>query len=429
MSFTALPLAALAITVWSHSAIGESAIDAWSLTGLKFQSVPSIWILDGTELDRVSPREGEGFLEIQGRLTVRPGARLDPFALPEIRLRTAGSAANVRPQSAFAVGSSIALCRYLPPEPRMLEVSKMTVGQDGSLAVSRESPSAPLKLTVVASSVDLCIAFSRPATVGESLLLELGGQSFTVPLAGKPKQTTDPAKSLPPTSAGTSPISWSTLLIAAICLLVVGLGARALWRRRARPLPVVLAKDSEGESANALSGPRRVSEEHCQTRFTRVGANVGPGKADFEAALREIQAERFSETDVLLAQAITKGLPVTYECGAWAMRGQAAVGLGNIELAIDYFLNALGGRELTTQAALPAALHLAVIYRALGLRADAEKMDAVARAAYGKAIVPQPEAIKRIQKHTHAYRRRLRAARPSGLRGLVTRWFKRSPSA
>lgn len=160
-----------------------------------------------------------------------------------------------------------------------------------------------------------------------------------------------------------------------------------------------------------------------------MAAKAGPGKADFDAALRLLSGEQFSEADACLAQAMTKGLTPSYDCGAWALRGQAAVARGQIQLAIGYFLNALGGAEVTSQAALSAAMHLAVIYRALKLRADADKMEAVVKAINGRmGVTLDPGVIGKIQQHAQAYRNALRAKRPSWLRGLLGRHFRRSSS-
>jgi hypothetical protein len=149
---------------------------------------------DDTDFVRRSPPDGEGFLEIQGRLSVQPGARLDPVALPEIRARISGSTPGAKPKSAVAVGVSIAMCRYLSPETRVREVSRMAVGKDGGLGVSRDSASAPLKLTLEGPTVDLCIAFAGPARAGDSVSLEFGGRAFTVSLPEPPKPVVSVAK-------------------------------------------------------------------------------------------------------------------------------------------------------------------------------------------------------------------------------------------
>lgn len=80
---------------------------------------------------------------------------------------------------------------------------------------------------------------------------------------------------------------------------------------------------------------------------------------------------------------------------------------------------------MTSHATLPAAMHLAVIYDVLGLRADAQRMETVAKAVNGAGITLDPEAIKRMQRHTQAYRKALRAARPTGLKALLGRIFHR----
>ena len=97
-------LLVLSTAVWPQLAAGQPSTKSWTLSTLKAQMVPAIWVLDGNEYVRESPPSGENFLEIQGRLTVPPGALLDPVALPEIRVRTTRSAAIAKPQSAFVVG-------------------------------------------------------------------------------------------------------------------------------------------------------------------------------------------------------------------------------------------------------------------------------------------------------------------------------------
>lgn len=441
MSATALAVIGLVIALLPSFAVAQSLPDSWSLTGLTAQSVPAIWMRDETDFVRRTPPDGEGFLEIQGRLSVQPGARLDPVALPDIRVRISGSAAGAKPRSAVAVGASIAMCRYLSSETRVREVSRMAVGKDGGLGVSRDSASAPLKLALEGPHVDLCLAFAGPAKAGDSVSLEFGGRAFTVSLPEPPKPVVSVAKTDPEKGLGFGLLSVRTAALAGISLLVLGVGAFAFWRWRARRAPVAAKPgaslpepqaDAGAKRAAAPEGvrgelaePGRVGPEHCRTSFARVGTNVGAGKTEFEAALRVLQAEQFEEADALLDEAITKGLPATFECGAWSLRGQAAVSRGQIPLAITYFLKALGGPEVTSQAALPAAMHLAVIYDGLGLRADAQRMEAVAKAVNSAGITLDPEAIKRMQRHTQAYRKALRAARPTGLKALLGRLFHR----
>ena len=441
MGATALALFGLVVAILPPPAAAQSSPESWSLKGLTAQSVPAIWMRDDTDFVRRSPPDGEGFLEIQGRLSVQPGARLDPVALPEIRARISGSTPGAKPKSAVAVGVSIAMCRYLSPETRVREVSRMAVGKDGGLGVSRDSASAPLKLTLEGPTVDLCIAFAGPARAGDSVSLEFGGRAFTVSLPEPPKPVVSVAKTDAEKGLGFGLLSVRTASLAGLSLLVLGAGAFAFWRWRGASVPAKPAESSgeperepdpaaehaaapEGPGAELLE-PGRVRPEHCRTSFARVGANVGAGKTDFEAALRVLQAEQFAEADALLDEAITKGLPASFECGAWSLRGQAAVARGQIPLAITYFLKALGGPEVTSQAALPAAMHLAVIYDVLGLRADAQRMETVAKAVNGSGITLDPEAIKRMQRHTQAYRKALRAARPTGLRALLGRIFHR----
>ncbi len=434
MASSALILAGFSIAVWSQLAASQTAVDAWTLERLQVQSVPAIWIDDGSDFVRESPSSGDGFLQVQGRLQVREGARLDPILLAEIRLRTADSAVKARVESAFAVGASIVMCRYLPRDPQGWGGARMAVSGERSIALSRASAAAPLKLSIEAASVDLCIAFARSAKVGEVLLLEFGGRSFTVQLADKP---TTPVTAEGHIAASFLPLAWPipsrrTVWIAAAGLLALGLGLFASWRWRVRRQRLA-AIDPRFLPGNGASGPRRVSAEHCRTNFVPVGVNAGPGKADFAAALREIQGERFREADALLAQAISKGLPATFECGAWSLRGQAAIALGNIDAAIDCFLKTLEGPAVTTQAALPAVLHLAVIYRELGMRSDAKRMEAVAKRlaeavkGFDLELALAPEMVKRIRNDARAYRQTLRMSAWSRLSTRVTGVFKRSP--
>jgi len=443
MATTALALVGLVVAILTPLAAAQSSPETWSLTGLTAQSVPAIWMRDDNDFVRRTPPDGEGFLEIQGRLSVQPGGRLDPVALPEIRARISGSTPGAKPQSAVAVGVSIAMCRYLSPETRVREVSRMAVGKDGGLGVSRDSASAPLKLTLEGPTVDLCIAFAGPARAGDIVSLEFGGRAFTVSLPEPPKPVVSFAKTDAEKGLDFGLPSARTAALVGLSLLVLGVGAFAFWRWRARRASVpAKPAESSGEperesdaaaehaaapegSGAELAEPGRVCPEHCRTSFVRVGTNVGAGKTDFEAALRVLQAEQFAEADALLDAAITKGLPATFECGAWSLRGQAAVSRGEIPLAITYFLKALAGPEVTSQAALPAAMHLAVIYDGLGLRADAQRMEAVAKTVNSAGITLDPEAIKRMQRHTQAYRKALRAARPTGLNALLGRVFHR----
>jgi len=444
MRFMASALLVLLTAVWSQLAAGQSSTDSWTLTALKAQMVPAIWVLDGKEYVRQPPPAGENFLEIQGRLTVPPGALLDPVALPEIRVRSTRSAAGAKPQSAFVVGLSILMCHYLPPETRAHDLSRRAVGHDGSLGLSRDGAGAPLKLAIEGSHVDLCIAFAGTGRTGGSVLLEFAGRSFTVPLTPteRPRQAVNAAADPPTKSYWDGLLSSRAALIAGLGLLMLGLGTLAIWwwRTHRASLPATPAKSPDEPDVATDDGaasrtpeyelvePERVSSEHCRTSFVRVGASAGPGKTDFEAALRALQGERFADADSLLEQAIGKGLLATFECGAWSMRGQAAAAIGEIPRAIAYFLKALGGPEVTAQAALPAAMHLAVIYRELGLRADAEKMEAVATTLKSVNITLDPEVTRRLKQSTQAYRRALRATRPTGLKALAERLLHRSRS-
>ena len=127
MGATALALVGLVVAILPPPVAAQSSPESWSLTGLTAQSVPAIWMRDGTDFVRHAPPDGEGFLEIQGRLSVQPGARLDPVALPEIRARISGSTPGAKPKSAVAVGVSIAMCRYLSPETRVREIGRAHV--------------------------------------------------------------------------------------------------------------------------------------------------------------------------------------------------------------------------------------------------------------------------------------------------------------
>lgn len=434
----------LSTVVWPQLAAGQPSTSSWTLTTLKAQMVPAIWVLDGNEYVRESPPQGENFLEIQGRLTVPPGALLDPMALSEIRVRNTRSAAIAKPQSPFVVGLSILTCRYFPPETRAHDLSRRIVGHDGSLGLSRDSANAPLTLAIEGSHVDLCMAFAGSGRMGSSVSLEFAGHSFTIPLTPmeRPRQAAKATADPPTRPYWDGLLSSRATLIAGLCLLILGLGTLAIWRWRTHRafLPARHAKSpddpdvatAEGDASRSpgyeLVEPERVSSEHCRTSFVRVGTSAGPGKADFEAALRALQGERFSDADTLLEQAITKGLMATFECGAWSMRGQAAAAIGEIPRAISYFLKALGGPEVTAQAALPAAMHLAVIYRELGLRADAVKMEAVATTLKSVNITLDPEVNRRIKQSTQAYRRALRATHPTGLKALATRLLHRPRS-
>jgi hypothetical protein len=434
MASRASVLAGFTIALWAQLSAGQTTVDPWSLEGLQVQSVPAIWIDNGSEFVRESSSASDGYLQLRGRLQVRAGALLDPIAIAEIRLRTADSAAKAKVLSAFAVGASIVMCRYLPRDPQGWGGARMVVGGERSIALSRASVAAPLKLSVEGASVNLCIAFARSAKVGEVLLLEFGGRSFTVQLTDTPNTpVTAEGNIATPSAPFTWPIpSRRTVWIAAASLLALGLGVFASWRWRVRRQRLA-AIDPRFLPRNGVSGPRRVSAEHCRTSFVPVGANTGPGKADFAAALREIQGERFSEADALLAQAISKGLPATFECGAWSLRGQAAIALGDIDAAIDCFLKTLEGPAVTTQAALPAVMHLAVIYRALGMRSDAKRMEALAKTlaealkGLDLELVLAPEMVKRIRNDARAYRQTLRLSAWSRLGMLLTGEFKRSP--
>ena len=441
--------------MWSHVAAAQPSSEVWSLTALKAQTVPAVWLLEGSDFVHYKPTDGDGFVEIQGRLGITPGSRFEPVLLSEIRIRSASALAGERARSAFTVGSRIAMCRYLSPDLRGREVSKMTVDDERNITVSRTSPSAPLKFSAEGTNIDLCIAFPRSGRAADSLVLEFAGQVFPVALAERPQPGNTARPDAERGGAFGDALSRRNVVIAAICLVLLLLGAAGLWWWRRRRLameapalqasvdyptgatPVPTSSPAAGEISLSPAGavsegqgtavvpPRRVAAEHCRTTFSRVGANVGPGKADFEAGLRLLQGERFAEAEARLGEAIGKGLPPTFECGAWSLRGQAAINQGHIPQAIDYFLNALGGREVTSQAALPAAMHLEVIYRALGLTADADKMRAVAKVINGFDIGVEPAAEKRLQEATRTYAKALHTAEPSALRRILGRFFGR----
>lgn len=485
MGFTRLALVGALITV-SSSLVAQSASEPWSLTALKAQTVPALWMLDGSDFVRYKPTEGEGFLEIQGRLSIAPGTRFDPVPLAEIRVRSAMASAAERPRSAFAVGSSIAMCRYLSPELRGREVAKMAVGDERHVTISRASPTAPLKFAAEGVNIDLCIAVPASGRVGDSLVLEFAGQAYPVALIDK-AQTASSGKPVvgdAATTTATFPWRYVAIGVASLILLAV-IGSGVWWWRRRRvapaavlpttvdypagvasppsvvaspgvapaavepatwaaatptpvvaaPLPKVSTTTNVDERPSPVAAdvadspralpPRRVAREHCRTTFSRVGSNAGPGKADFEAGLRLLQGERFAEAEARLGEAIGKGLPPTFECGAWSLRGQAAVNQGRIPQAIDYFLNALGGQEVTSQAALPAGTYLEVIYRTLGLRADADQMRTLVKAINGFDIALDPAAGKRLQEATRAYGKSLRATHASLLTRLLQRVRRR----
>ena len=93
-------LVGLLITVWSPFVSAQSAGDSWSLTELTLRSVPVIWMRDGGDFVREIAPDGKSFIELQGRLQMPAGARLDPIALAEIRLRPADSTQGASAQSA-----------------------------------------------------------------------------------------------------------------------------------------------------------------------------------------------------------------------------------------------------------------------------------------------------------------------------------------
>lgn len=446
----------------SLAAVASDAADktdggSWSLTELKAQLVPAIWIIDGSEFVRYVPPVGGAFLEIRGRLRVPPGAHLAPVVVGEIRVRRA---ARDRPQELVTFGASIAMCRYVAREVSRQDVSAMTVVDGGRLAASRDRPDAPLKLRWEGSDLDLCLAFPAVGTVGDEVVLEFAGGSFGVPVVDRASDFGDarePARSRPREWL----LSDHHLLfpgVAGLLFLLVGAGALAFWHwRKVRACAAVPPSDSfavvassaaietsakstgagwsgTGNAAGAGSGqhgpaePRRVGTAHCRTTFAPMAARIGPGKDDFNAALRALLGERFEEAEVLLAAAIAKGLTPAYDCGAWALRGQAAVARGQIPLAIDHFLNALGATEVTSQAALLSAMHLAVIYRTLRLRADADQMEALARAINGSGVTLDPAAVRHIERHAQAYRNALQALRPSWRKRLLRLLSRRSSS-
>jgi len=420
----ALLVTGISVSVWASFAVGEPSAESWSLTELTIQSVPAIWVSDGTHFFRQTPAQGEGFVEVQGRLRMSAGEQFEPVALAEIRLRATDAAG--RPQSPLAIGSRIAMCRYLPNEPPGRDALTIRAGES-RIAVSRDAPGAPVKLRTEGVSVDLCIAFATPSGLAQSASLEFAGRSFTVPVVVAAKPVVEKAK--PPAQvAEKRRISWGTVFLAALGLLVVAFGAFAVWRWRKRSLFAPASDIAPPAAGEPPVGLRGVSAVHCRTTFAPVGKNDGPGRTDFEGALREIQSERFQQAELLLALAIEKGLPPTFECGAWLLRGQAAIGLGQIGQATDYFLRAMEGGQVTAQAALPAAMYLATIYRALGWHADARQMEALTVAARSVDLVLAPEIVQRIQEQARAYRQALRASRPSRFGALMARVFKRAPS-
>jgi hypothetical protein len=416
-------LAGLAAGAWWLAAVAQTPDEAWSLSGFRAETVPAIWAYDGGRFERRAPRESDAFIEVRARLTVRSGVPLDPILLADIRIRPASGGAL---QSAHAVGASIAMCRYLPPEPSPGAGDKMALVPAGHIAVFRESVSAPVQLKFEASAADLCLAFPRIGDTAQGLTMEFAGRTFAVSVAQAPI----PGARAPDAATVSRPASIDsrTLLIAAGSaglLALLALAGFAFWRWRRRAAPIA-AEAPVPPGEGAPEGPPRVSEVHCRTAFRVVEKDAGPGKAKLDEALLMLQDERSAQADAAVAEAMRIGLSPTHQCGAWSLRGQITVELGDLGRAIDFFLKALAAAELTAEGAFPAASYLAVIYRALGLRADAKSMERVAVAANTQRVDLHPARIKRIRKLARAYRKAFRRGR---FRRLLARMTGAPPAA
>ena len=373
----------------------EAAGNDWQIDNATLTVVPSFQQLaDGRWRER-TPRNGNTFLEVRGTLKVAGDGSFGPH-----RLATAGLLADAGevPIAAklLAVGANTGTCRYLRAPIGAGNETIAKLDDDREIAILREnSDSAPLLLRMRARSVELCMVFelpdapppslrwsfaqrTMPLAVGAAATSKAGTEATT---AASNKGLVAPAAaaaaslSVPPAwrLGIASPLLWSALALAALTL-VGGVAWQRRWRRRR--LAIAAGSDCHSASSSALDIPRVTAAQQPKS-FASVEAEGGAGQLQFHSAMAALRLGDWEQANALFGEAIAVGLTPTFEAGAWSLRGETMLNDHDLVGATNCYLRALSCPGVTAEAALPAASQLAAIYRQLGLRRDAQKMEAL----------------------------------------------------
>ncbi|WP_313954122.1 hypothetical protein [Accumulibacter sp.] len=390
----------------------ETPANVWHVENATISTAPSISEFVGGEWVPRMPAKNGTLFEVQGTLKVEGDGSFGPLSLADIRLLS-GTSGVPAAAELVAVGVRSANCKYFSAQsPVGDKVNKVTIklNAGGEFALTREVDNGPLLLKTSAPSLDLCMAFELSGTPPAAMVWRMAGQS--IPLA---------VRSLAPTFPAGRPASWfspqnwrhaisSPLLWGAAALMLLALvGAIALHRARRQRA----RGDRPSSDPGSALDIQRVGSSHQPITLTPVGPEAGPGRQHFHAALAALRLGEWTQANELFSKAIEAGLTPTYEAGAWSLRGDAMLNCDDLLGAATCFLRSLSCSAVTTESVLLSAGHLAAIYRELGFRRDAGKMEKVKLLAspFGSDLGPQRhELIARLaNKFKHKRRARMLA--------------------
>ena len=423
---------ALVLGIADQSAAQESPANEWRIEDATATPVPSVQQYADGRLIMRSPRRTNNYLELRGTLMVEGDGSFGPISLTDAALL---SGATAVPAAAELVaigvhGGAESKCVYLRP-PIGANETRIKLRAGGEMAIVREAGRADtLFLKMRAPTLNLCMVFELLEIPRAPLLWSFANRAtpLTIGLPAAVEQTTMPATdndtaaprpaSVPLSPATpqarqraiSSPLLWGGLALTAVALL----GAFSLQRMR-RQL-------ADGSSSVAASTPHipRVDSTHQPTSFARVEAEAGPGQQQFHDAMAELRLARFAEAGDLFGAALAEGLTPTFEAGAWSLRGEAMLGSHDLVGAMTCFLRSLSCPGATTESALPAATQLAAIYRELGLKQDAARMENVKTAInpFADEINPQRQA------HIASLASELKRQKRARMVGIFMPWRK-----
>lgn len=375
----------LAFTVPSLSAAQEPAENDWHIENATVTVVPDFeQVVDGRLIQR-RPTRNRTLLELRGTLRVAGDGSFGPSSLADFGLLSGASDVPIAAEL-VAVGAATPKCYYLRRPIGAGNATKAGLSTGDEIAIVRDAGgTGPLSLRIRASALGLCMLFEAANMPAQPLhwsfakrAIPLTLRALATPAAPTaPSDSAAPAPAVSPAPSFAMPTSWrqaiaSPLLWAALALIAVSLvsavAVQRMWQRSRT------GKGSPSDVRSALSIPR-VDSSHQPTTFANVEREAGPGQAQFNSAVAALKLGDWGPANTLFDEAMTTGLTPTFEAGAWSLRGEAMLNNDDLVGAATSFLRSLSCPGVTIEAALPAASQLAAIYRELGLRRDALKMD------------------------------------------------------
>ncbi len=407
----------LVLSSAERSGAQQTADNDWQIDEATLTVVPSFQqLVDGSWLERTA-RDGHALLEVRGSVRMPADGLFGPYSLTTAGLLAGASELPIAAEL-LAVGAHVGTCRYLRAPIGAGNATTTKLGDDREMSVLREdSDSGPLSLSMQGRSVELCMVFEVPEPPPPSLRWRFARR--TMPLAVTAEATTNatsqattaataalrdsgpvasaasiaPSFSLPATwrRAIASPLLWTALPLAALAVLG-GVALQRRWRRKRREGSA--GSDGHPDASSALDIPR-VSAAHQPGSFASVEPEAGAGQQQFHGAMAALKLGDWERAEALFGEAIAIGLTPTFAAGAWSLRGEAMLNDHKLVGATNCYLRSLSCPGVTAEAALPAASQLAAIYRQLGLRRDAQKMEALRAAInpFADDVSPQQLAL------------------------------------